>query len=207
MHRLILNSSTWRMDSRHPDQALHIRADPENRLHWKQNLRRLQAEQIRDSILAVSGQLDQTLGGKTLPLRNRQMVFNHTSRDRTKYNSLRRAAYLPVIRNNHYPLFEQFDFPDPTIPTGTRNETVIAPQALILLNDPLVMDSAEALAKQVSKLGSRENGIHQAWMACFQRMPQDTELEGSLVFLENNNDAWALLCQTLLASNEFMYVR
>ena len=62
-------------------------------------------------------------------------------------------------------------------------------------------------AKQVSKLGSRENGIHQAWMACFQRMPQDTELEGSLVFLENNNDAWALLCQTLLASNEFMYLR
>ena len=207
MHRLILNSSTWRMDSRHPDQAMHFRADPENRLHWKQNLRRLQAEQIRDSILAVSGQLDQTLGGKTLPLRNRQMVFNHTSKDRTKYNSLRRAAYLPVIRNNLYPLFEQFDFPDPTIPTGTRNETVIAPQALILLNDPLVMDSAEALAKQVSKLGSRENGIHQAWMACFQRMPQDTELEGSLVFLKNNNDAWALLCQTLLASNEFMYVR
>jgi len=207
MHRLILNSSTWRMDSHHPDQAIHNRKDPENRLHWKQNLRRLQVEQIRDSILAVSGRLDQTLGGKTLPLRNRQMVFNHTSKDHTKYDSLRRAAYLPVIRNNLYPLFEQFDFPDPTIPTGTRNETVIAPQALILLNDPLVMDSAATLAKKVSKLSSRKNAIHQTWLACFQRPPADEELESSLAFLNRNNDAWTLLCQTLLASNEFFYIR
>ena len=207
MHRLILRSSTWQMASHHPDEAAHARTDPENRLHWKQNLRRLQAEQIRDSILAVSGRLDPSLGGKTLPLRNRQFVFNHTSEDHTTYHSLRRAIYLPVIRNNLYPLFEQFDFPDPTMPTGTRSETVIAPQALVLMNDPLILDSAEALAKKVSNSTNREDGIRKAWRACFHREPRYAELKSGRDFLSRNADAWPLLCQTLFASNEFLYLK
>ena len=207
MHRLILRSGTWRMASTHPEEQNHAAIDPENRLHWKQNLRSLQAEQIRDSILSVSGRLDQSLGGKTLPLRNRQFVFNHTSEDHTTYKSLRRAIYLPVIRNNLYPLFEQFNFPDPTMPTGTRNETVIAPQALVLMNDPLVLDSAEVLAKEVSTEKNRKDGIRKTWRACFHREPRSAEMQSSLAFLDRNDNAWALLCQTLLVSNEFFYVK
>ncbi len=166
MHRLILSSSVYQMATTHPaemaaqsqlaaaDASVAVQTvdseadstgnpasvDPENKLLWKFHVQRLEAEQIRDALLAVSGRLDREMGGKTVPLRNRQFVFNHTSVDHTKYDSLRRAIYLPVIRNNLYTMFEQFDFPDPTMPTGSRNATVVAPQALLIMNDELVKD-------------------------------------------------------------------
>ena len=147
LHRLILASNTYQMASRHPAEAAARRISIRRTACCGSfACQRLEAEQIRDAILAVSGRLDESLGGKTVPLRNRQFVFDHTSIDHTKYDSLRRALYLPVIRNNLYTLFEQFDFPDPTMPTGSRNATVVAPQALLLMNSELVMDSADALA-------------------------------------------------------------
>ncbi len=87
-------------------------------------------------MLAVSDSLCVELGGKTIPRRDREFVFNHTSRDHTTYDSPRRALYQPIIRNHLYDVLEQFDYPDPTMPTGSRNSTVVAPQALILLNSP-----------------------------------------------------------------------
>ncbi|MEM7479106.1 MAG: DUF1553 domain-containing protein, partial [Planctomycetota bacterium] len=218
MHRLILDSSTWQMDSRHPDYLKYQSIDSENRLCWKQNLRRLQAEQIRDSILLVAGRLDREMGGKTLPLRNRQFVFNHTSEDHTTYESLRRAVYLPVIRNNLYTLFEQFDFPDPALPTGQRAETIIAPQALVLMNDPIVLDSAERLAENMldelaSGSGAELKILNQIYLRCLSREPTQTEAERSLSFVEQQTEtggrqrAWMLLCQALLVSSEFLYLR
>ena len=214
MHRLILRSSTWQMASQHPLEASYSQTDPRNRLHWKQNLRRLEAEQLRDSILAVSGRLDHRLGGKTLPLRNRQFVFNHTSEDHTTYDSLRRALYLPVIRNNLYPLFEQFDFPDPTMPTGTRHETVIAPQALVMLNDPLILDSATAMARDVSDPQSTpEERIRTLYIQNFGRYPETRELDRDAQFLNalsgrtTEMEKWMVYCQSLFASNEFLYLK
>jgi hypothetical protein len=220
LHRLILRSSVYRMDSRHPQAAAHAQADPENRLLWRANLQRLEAEQLRDAILAVSGRLDHRLGGKTLPLRNRQFVFNHTSEDHTRYDSLRRAAYLPVIRNNLYPLFSQFDFPDPTMPTGHRTATVIAPQNLLLMNDPLVLESADALAAWVTSQSMDDGkGVRLAYRRTLGREPETQEVERALKFLfdvtggegrwqaADRQTAWSLLCQSLMASNEFIYVR
>jgi len=211
LHKLILTSSVYQMDSNHPDAAQYMETDPENRWLWKANLRRLEAEQIRDAILAVSGRLDTTLGGKTLPLRNRQFVFNHTSEDHTKYDSLRRAVYLPVIRNHLYSFFEQFDYPDPTMPTGIRNSTSIPTQALVLMNSGLVMDAAEALAKQVHcSSGNLEQQVHQVYGKIFGRKPTSPEIQRAMNFLQTLDDskqAWALFCQGLLASNEFIYVR
>ncbi|MGV3484882.1 MAG: PSD1 and planctomycete cytochrome C domain-containing protein, partial [Planctomycetaceae bacterium] len=124
LHRLLMRSSVYQMGSVHPNATEVTRVDPENRLRWKFGQQRLDAEQIRDAVLAVSGRLDATVGGKTVPLRNRQFVFNHTSVDHTRYDSLRRAVYLPIIRNNLYSFFEQLDFPDPTMPMGSRKATV-----------------------------------------------------------------------------------
>ncbi len=149
LHRLIVNSNVYRQASDHPAANLALESDPANQLLWKFPIQRLEAEQIHDSILAVCGQLDLTLRGKTIPLRNRQFVFNHTSVDHTKYDSLRRAIYLPVIRNNLYTTFEQFDFPDPTMPTGNRGSTVVAPQALLLMNSEMVLRAASSLAEQL----------------------------------------------------------
>ncbi len=221
LHRLILNSKTYQQASLHPNESAQQLIDPENRLLWKANLRRLEVEQIRDGILAVSGRLDKSLGGKTLPLRNRQFVFNHTSEDHTTYHSLRRAIYLPVIRNHLYPMFEQFDYPDPTMPTGQRNETVIAPQALVMMNDDLVMDSSTALAHRIMAVAPGVPGqIDQAYHQILGRAPTEHESQRIQHFfadltgyndssnrVQSEENAWALICQSLLAGNEFIYLR
>jgi hypothetical protein len=235
LHRLILASNTYQMASLHPAESAALSLDPENRLLWKFRLSRLDAEQIRDAILVVSGRLDESLGGKTLPLRNRQFVFDHTSLDHTKYDSLRRALYLPVIRNNLYTLFEQFDFPDPTMPTGDRKATVVAPQALLLMNSDIVMESADALAVLLmNKPGDDAAKVQSAYQRVLGRPATDAETQRVLTFLKEltpeivpasirgvvngqspidaaaaskTRQAWSLFCQSLFASNEFIYVK
>jgi hypothetical protein len=235
LHRLILASNTYQMASQHPDESEALEIDPENRLLWKFRLSRLDAEQIRDAILAVSGRLDESLGGKTVPLRNRQFVFDHTSLDHTKYDSLRRALYLPVIRNNLYTLFEQFDFPDPTMPTGDRKATVVAPQALLLMNSDIVMESADALAGLLmNQPGEDAAKVQLAYRRVLGRPATDSEIQRVLTFLKEltletapdgigvvvngespadagaeskTRQAWSLFCQSLFASNEFIYVK
>lgn len=217
IHRLIMTSSVYQMASTSP-KSRGNQVDPENRLLWKFRQQRLEAEQIRDAILAVSGRLDLTLGGKTVPLRNRQFVFNHTSVDHTKYESLRRAIYLPVIRNNLYTLFTQFDFPDPTMPTGNRTSTVVAPQALLLMNSDLVLDSADAFADRLMNATTDNTArLNLAYERALGRVPTEAEVSRGLAFLQQvtkdnatpqtSRTAWSLLCQSLLACNEFIYVR
>ena len=226
VHRLIMRSSVYQTASTHARQTALTAADPENRLLAKSPLRRLEAEEIRDAVLAVAGRLDKSLGGKSVPLRNRQFVFDHTSKDHTKYDSLRRAVYLPVIRNNLYALFEQFDFPDPTMPTGNRNSTTVAPQALVLLNSDLVMDSAAAWAERLLKQhGDDSARIRAAYESAFGRLPSEAEIHRAAAFLRSETTsagresaakttdpaatrrAWGLLCHSLLAGNEFIYLR
>ena len=84
------------------------RQDPENKLLWRFPVRRLEAESIRDSVLAVSGMLDREMGGSMLHVKNREFLFDHTSKDNTDYSSLRRSVYLPVISNNLYDFFQLF---------------------------------------------------------------------------------------------------
>ncbi len=207
----------------HPQESHESRRRSENHLLWKFRIQRLEAESIRDAILATNdGRLDRSIGGKTVPLRNRQFVFDHTSIDHTKYDSLRRAIYLPVIRNNLYTLFEQFDFPDPTMPDGQRNATVVAPQALLMMNADLVMDSADAWSRELlshpgndtrecsrrmSKRSdvSRPSSKSQRAMAFVDDLSHNAK--PSLATLVSRQQAWSLLCQSLLASNEFIYVR
>lgn len=222
LHREILLSSAYRMSSLHPEAARCAEVDPENRLLWKFWMQRLEAEQIRDALLATSGRLDLTLGGKSVPLRNRQFVFNHTSVDHTKYDSLRRSLYLPIIRNNLYSLFEQFDYPDPTMPTGHRNSTTVAPQALLLMNSPDVMDSADALAAIVLKMSDERDRVTAAYRRTLSRRPTEEEMARAINFVgeltsgaitaqgllpDREHSAWSLFCQSLYASNEFIYVK
>ena len=226
MHRLILTSSAYQMASRSDDAESGIAQDPENRLLWRFPIRRLEAEEVRDAILAISGRLDLAIGGKTVPLRNRQFVFNHTSVDHTKYDSVRRAIYLPVIRNNLYTLFEQFDFPDPTMPTSRRGETIVAPQALLMLNADLVMDSAHAMADRVKSVSAdEEKRVEIAYQLAFGRPPTPEEVERAKEFLQlvrhlkgdfayppgkhpkREPTPWMMFCQSLIAANEFIYLR
>ncbi len=217
LHRRIMKSATYQQASSlpaltagQPDPRL---IDPENRLLWRANIQRLEAEQIRDAMLATSGWLNTEIGGKTVPLRNKDYVFNHTSKDATTYESARRALYLPIIRNHLYDMLEQFDYPDTSTPNGNRNSTVIAPQALIMMNAPVVMESASRLATRLKTVSSEEQRVQHAYELLYGRPPTEREKSESLTLLqdlstaENTQQAWALFCQTLLAANEFIYLR
>jgi hypothetical protein len=209
LQRLITSSHTYRMASQPQSPLRSQELDPENRWLSHFPLRRLEAEEVRDAMLVVSGRLDESMGGKTVPLRNRQFVFNHTSVDHTKYDSLRRAVYLPIIRNNLYELLRQFDYPDPTMPTGNRASTTVAPQALLLLNDPLVVDSAKQLA-QLAEQSASDTAARIVWLhrQVLGRPPHDHEVQRASVFLTDQPTParWNMYCQALLASNEFMHV-
>jgi hypothetical protein len=224
LHRLIMLSATYQQACE-PTPATKDKAyaaDPENRLLWHFPVRRLEAEEIRDAVLSVAGQLDLRIGGKTVPLRNRQFVFNHTSKDATTYESVRRGLYLPIIRNNLYDLFQQFDYPDPTVSTGLRNSTIVSPQALLLMNSSLVTDAGAGFSKRLLKIGSIEDRIQQAHEIAYGRPASSDDLAKARNFLiavdgqlasdisdpsQREQRAWSLYCQALMMANEFIYLR
>jgi len=217
LHRLIMKSAVYQERSTAnysmADGADPRAVDPENRLLWRANIQRLEAEEIRDAMLSVSGWLDLQMGGKTIPLHNREFVFNHTSKDHTTYESARRALYLPIVRNNLYNMLEQFDYPDPTMPTGSRNSTVIAPQALIMMNSPVVMECGARLAARLSSLADDNQRVQEIYAVLYNRAPSERENERVLAAVRDFSrsakpeSAWSLMCQTLLAANEFIYLR
>ena len=212
LHRVILSSTTWRMSSRLDRRAAEL--DPENRLQWRSNMRRLEAEAIRDSILAVSGQLDRSMGGTLITLGNRAYFFDHTSKDTTEYRSNRRSIYLPVVRNHLYEMFSLFDYSDAGSVVGSRETSTVAPQALFMMNSDFVHRASEALAKQLcSQEQSDEARIRSLYRRVLCRDPAPHEVLSSLEFLGraaadfDEPEAWPLLCQVVLSSNEFVYLR
>lgn len=214
MHRLIMTSAAYQRSSQPTAATRRSNADPENKLLAHFPLRRLEAEEVRDAVHFVAGTLDRTMGGKTIPVKNREFFFNHTSKDATTYDSPRRALYLPVVRNNVYDLFEQFDFPDPAVPNGNRNATVVAPQALLMLNSELVTKSAEKFAAALLASASDDaRRLELAYLKAYARPPSAKELTRAKKFLADfkpdsaaSPSAWAVLCHSLLAANEFIYL-
>ena len=221
LHRLIPNSRTYQLSSL-PDAAL-VAADPENRLYGRANVRRLEAEEVRDALLQISGKLDSTVGGSLLKVKNRGYLFDHTSIDLSDYTSQRRSLYLPVIRNNVFDLFQLLDFPDPAVPSGDRAMTTVAPQALLMLNSDFVMQSADELARRLlSEAGSDDERLSRLSQTVLGRDATAQEREGHLAFLtkvdqslaakvpdvaERKRQAWGVLCHVAIATNEFIYIR
>ncbi|HYF35675.1 MAG TPA: DUF1549 and DUF1553 domain-containing protein, partial [Prosthecobacter sp.] len=224
LHRLIMLSATYQQSSEPlpTTKQKAYSADPENRLLWHFPVRRLEAEEVRDAVLSVAGQIDLRMGGKTVPLRNRQFVFNHTSKDATTYESTRRALYLPIIRNNLYDLFQQFDYPDPTVSTGLRNSTIVAPQALLLMNSEVATEAGTGFAKRLLKIADTDQRIDQAHQLAYGRPAAPADLVKGRSFIttvdahlasdlsdaaRREQRAWALYCQALMMANEFIYLR
>jgi mono/diheme cytochrome c family protein len=223
LHREIVLSSTYQQASIHPDAGAAHAADPDNRLWWRQDVRRLEAEPIRDAILAVSGLLDRQMGASMLHVRNREFFFDHTSKDTTTYDSNRRSLYLPVVRNHLYDFFQLFDFPDPAVACGDRATTTIAPQALFWLNSNLVLRSCDALAARLQEIAGDDSArIGALYLRAYGRLPSDTEVKRLLTLLadlkragtqrepdqaKRERLAWALVCQVVLSANEFISIR
>ena len=221
MHRLIMLSSTYQMSTKHNDSA--ALADPDNRLLWHVPRRRLEAEAIRDAILAVSGELDLSMGGTILTTKNHAYVKSMAKGGDLNYEGSRRSVYLPVIRSGLYSVFQAFDFADPSASNGKRIPTTVAPQALFMMNDDLVLRCSEAMGRRLLARTDLDAAgrIRQAYLTAYGRPALDKEVEraeGYLKRFEAELEArgvapearplriWQAFCQAIFASSEFLYL-
>jgi len=223
LHRLILFSDAYQRSSAY--DAKSATADPHNTLLWRFTPRRLAAEEIRDALLAVSGQLDRTPGGPALThVKNRSYLFDHTSKDQTSYDSTRRTIYLPVIRNNLYDILQLFDATDATVMSGDRPTTTVATQALFWMNSPLIRDTSARIAEHLlsAKMTSDAERFRELIRAAYAREATTLEVERytqavddwQAEFTASEPDpgkrrvkAWAAVIQVILSANEFVTIR
>ncbi|MGV3773194.1 MAG: DUF1553 domain-containing protein [Verrucomicrobiales bacterium] len=200
--RYIVLSRTYQLSSAGGEQGLAI--DPENRLFWRAARQRLEAECIRDSMLAVAGQLSSAKrGGPTYrPGMSADYGF--------LFSEPVRSVYVPAFRNALPELFEMFDFADPSMVVGVRNVSSVAPQALFLLNHPFVRAQARGAAERLLAMDvkSDQEQIVHAYRATLGREPSRTEIELARRRLQNGNseEGWVDLFHALFASAEFRYV-
>ncbi|HEX3658274.1 MAG TPA: DUF1553 domain-containing protein [Pirellulales bacterium] len=206
--REIVLSRTYRLSS--TGNARLAAADPENRLLAHANRRRLDAECIRDAMLCVSGQLDLTAGGTTIPA-DKTADYGFVS------TSTRRSVYLPMFRNSLPDLLAAFDMADPSMVTGVRNVSTVSPQALFMMNNPFVRQQAELTAKRLLDAGTkpRDEQIRSAFLQVLGRSPTSIELERTDAYLQELlsgkspatvQEAWTRVVQALLGSIDFRYL-
>lgn len=221
MHRRIILSATYQMSTQATPEALA--SDPDNRLMSHFNRHRLEAEAVRDGLLAVSGLLEDQMGGSLLPTKNHAYVSNTASKDPTFYDPPRRSIYLPIIRSGVYDVFQAFDFADPSTSNGLRIPTTVAPQALFMLNDRLMLRASQRLAESLLSRPDLDprTRLDEAYRRALSRTPTDSEARRDLEYLskfestleslgvappERPRRSWQVLCQSILASSEFLYL-
>jgi hypothetical protein len=219
VQRLILTSSTFRQSSfREDPKAEGI--DPENRLLWRFDRRRLEAEVIRDTILEVSGHLNGQRGGPPvfppLPEGLTQQLSAET-RGAARWDTTRgpdawkRSIYVYQRRSQPLPFLEVFDSPPLTLPCERRETSVTPLQALTMYDSGFVNTEAEAIAERIVRESGSQNGgqVRRAFQLAFGRNPHPDELNEAQRFFrtrESGQEALVALCRVLLNSNELLYV-
>jgi hypothetical protein len=211
MHRLILTNATYRQSSRVTKDRQSV--DPENTLLWRQNRQRLDGEAIRDALLAVSGRLNQAMGGPSvfpeLPPELAKLSSKGTvwPVSRQRADRERRSLYVFVRRNLRYPFFEVFDRPDTNVSCPRRPVTTVAPQALTLLNSRFARDAARDLADRTAARAGPDRAAQVEQMArlAFGRPPDQAERRMMTEFLANDGSL-EKLGLALVNANAFVYV-
>jgi hypothetical protein len=174
--RELVLSHAYRMST--ADNARAVAVDPENRLLWRMNRKRLDAESLRDAMLLVNGQLDLTIGGPNIVNKNDEQGPSASATEYAYvFADVRRSVYTPAFRNRMHELFEVFDFANQNSSVMKRNVTTVAPQALLMLNGTFVMAQARAAAEQALSLEalSDEQLIEEAFHETLGRAPTDAE--------------------------------
>jgi hypothetical protein len=208
MQRLMVTSAAYRQESIHPHVNSDIDAD--NRLFWRMQRRRLDAEEVRDAMLAVSGELREFGGGPAYePFRfkdDHSPIYDHADSKRIlDPATFRRTIYAFNVRSAPNPFLECLDGADPNLSTPVRSSTVTPLQALTLLNDPFVIDQAERFARKLSNscsgVGAR---VRAAVVESLGRKPTPHELE--LLEKFANQEGLACMCRYLMNTNGFLFI-
>ena len=205
MHRLILSSAAYQRASAVPSTF-----DPGNRLLAHFPRRRLTAEEMRDSLLAASSQLDLS-PAEAHPFPSEAMwKFTQHNPFNAVYETNKRSAYLMVQRQRRHPFLSLFDGADPNATTAARQTTTVPTQALYFINDPFFHAQAAALANKLITLPHDDQRITEAWHILFQRKPTAAETQRTKAFLASYpaslTEKWAAYARVLMASNEFLHV-
>ena len=219
--REVMLSRAYQMSSEHSDA--NYATDPDNKLVWRMNRRRMDAEAIRDSILYVAGNLDlkRPEGSPTQSINGE--IGRRANTDALLKEVTYRSAYLPMVRGMVPEFLSLFDVADPELVTGQRDVTTIAPQALYLMNNSVVLKQAEVVANRLvqdSRFADDTARVDYAFRLVLGRPSDSQERADVLAFLKNyettlpssmkpeqrRSAAWTNACQALLASAEFRYV-
>ena len=222
--RSIMTSSVYRQALRQPNGAPGETIDPQNLLLWRMNLKRLEAETIRDAILAASGRLDRSLGGTPALLEfDASGLQTVAGEEPDARHPLRRSLYILARRNYPLNFLEAFDYPKITVNCTRRVNSVTPIQSLTLMNDPFLVEEAGHLARRVRDLAgeSPEKRVRMAYLLTLSRQPEPEEVRIGRDHLREqernyrfanatpekaSEAALSNLCQTLLATNEFLYL-
>jgi hypothetical protein len=191
LHREIMLSATYQLSSSYSKENFAI--DPDNRLLWRANRHRLDLEALRDSLLAVSGSLNPSVGGPS---------FEWTEEDN------RRTIYGKVSRARLNPLLPLFDFPDPGSSSEQRSVTNVPLQRLFFMNSEFVARQADILAQRLSSDRNADDKakIQKAYQLLYGRDVTEAEAQLGLEFLDKGDSAWSQYLQALLSTNEFIFV-
>jgi hypothetical protein len=195
LHRLMVLSNVYRQASNPAETTAARVGDPDNRLYWRMNRRRLDAEELRDAILAVSGSLNEKLGGAKVlvPLEPEvyELIFTEGEPDGLwpvtpdVREHGRRSLYLFTKRNVRLPMLEAFDRPDTLNSCPVRPVSTFAPQALILLNGPFSQQESRLFAERLLREcgADRQQQIERAYQLALARSPRPSETQQALEFL------------------------
>jgi hypothetical protein len=190
LHREIMLTAAYALSDEVSER--NYAEDPDNRLLWRYNRRRLDAESLRDSILYVAGKLDVQAGGPAVRL--------------DKENK-RRTVYAYISRRQLDPMLALFDFPNPNSTSEQRLQTTVPLQKLFFMNSPFVMEQSAALAARVAAAASTDDQrISATYRFVLQRDPTPEERRLAHEFMRANAGAWPAYTQVLLSSNEFTYL-
>lgn len=225
MHRLMVTSNTYRQSSRFNEKSATV--DSENRLLWRMNPRRLEAEIIRDSMLAISGKLNKEMFGPGIYPRIDPDIINTGSRPRWPLDAKddqttwRRSVYIFVKRSVLLPMIEVFDCPATTVTGPVRAVSTVSPQALALMNNEFVLQQSGFFAERVAAEAGNDlrKQITTAFTIALNRQPNEKELAWSLEFLQKQTAGYAErknekptaaalrdFCHALFNLNEFLYL-
>ncbi|HTU25990.1 MAG TPA: DUF1553 domain-containing protein [Pirellulales bacterium] len=207
LHRLIVSSAVYRQVS--TDRPEAARVDGGNRLLWRMNRARLDAESVRDAMLSVSGKLDLTMGGPSVQQfyfkDDHSPIYDYARFDVEDPKSFRRGIYRFIVRSVPDPFMESLDCADPSLLTPKRNTTLTAIQALTLYNNRFVLSQSQHLAERVSQAHAEPAGqIEAAYRLCLGRPPTAAETQVFAAYIGRFGLASA--CRVLLNSNEFLFV-